>query len=61
VRSYTGEEGECNLPLVAAHVAGNKVFVNEDLLAVVDWISESDVLLKGSCCCIHLCFYHPGN
>jgi hypothetical protein len=61
VGSYTREEGEHSPPLVADHVSGNKVFVYEDLLAVVNWISESDVLLEGSCCCMHPCFSHPGN
>lgn len=58
VRSY--KEGEHTLPLLDAHVAGSKVFEDEDLPAVANWVSDY-VLLKGSCCCMHLCFYHPGN
>ena len=41
-------------------MADSKALVAEDLLAVVNWIFDSDVLLKGSCC-KHLRFYYPGN
>ena len=58
--SYKREVGDHTQALQAALVADSKVLVAENLLAVVNWIFDSDVLLKGSCC-KHLRFYYPGN
>ena len=54
--SYSGE-GEYIQPLLAAQEDGSMVgFEDEDLLAVVNQISELDVPQKDSCCRMHLWF-----